>query len=144
MFNKKVYMHEYNKKYREKNREKLNAYNGKYRTDHREILLAYDKKRCLTEAYRQKQRDRNRDIKREVLNHYGNKCACCGEYRIEFLTIDHINGGGNKHRKEIGRGGSSLYKWLEYHNFPEGYRVLCFNCNCSIGCFGYCPHGNLI
>src|SRR5262245_47553294 len=35
--------------------------------------------------------------------HYGTECACCGETHIEFLGIDHINGGGHKHRKEIGQ-----------------------------------------
>ena len=81
--------------------------------------------------------------KEQVMNHYGNKCACCGESRIEFLTIDHIHGGGNKHRKEIHQaGGSHFYRWLINNGFPEGFRVLCFNCNCSLGFHGYCPHQN--
>ena len=25
-----------------------------------------------------------------------NKCQCCGETQPEFLTLDHINGGGHK------------------------------------------------
>ena len=29
------------------------------------------------------------------------KCACCGEKELSFLTIDHINGKGNIHRKEM-------------------------------------------
>lgn len=78
----------------------------------------------------------------QVMNHYGPECACCGEGRIEFLTIDHVNGGGTKHRKEINKSsGSHFYKWLIDNNFPEGFRVLCFNCNCSLGFHGYCPHG---
>lgn len=84
----------------------------------------------------------NRKLKLEILQAYGNKCLCCNEKNIEFLTIDHINGNGSKHRKEVGSG-TAFYHWLKKNNFPEGYRVLCFNCNCSLGFFGYCPHNNL-
>jgi hypothetical protein len=82
-------------------------------------------------------------IRLECLVHYGGdppKCACCGETLIEFLTIDHINGGGVKHRKEAGITGTFFYIWLKKQGYPEGFRVLCYNCNCSIGHYGYCPH----
>ena len=102
---------EYNKKYRKINKEKNQEYLKNYR------LI----------------------VKKRILEHYGVKCTCCGETRIEFLTIDHINGGGNKHRKEIG-GGSKIYNWLIKNNFPEGFQVLCFNCNCAKSFSGYCPH----
>lgn len=74
-----------------------------------------------------------------VLSHYGGCCTCCGENRYEFLGIDHINGNGKIHRQEVG-GGSKIYKWLVAHDFPEGFRVLCHNCNMSYGFYGYCPH----
>lgn len=84
---------------------------------------------------------RRRRFRTEVMAHYGGKCACCGETAIEFLTIDHIAGNGNRHRKEIGRqGGWRFYQWLQENGYPAGFRVLCFNCNCSIGHWGYCPH----
>src|SRR3990172_5963982 len=41
-------------------------------------------------------------LRREVLDHYGGACACCGETTLEFLSLDHKNGGGTKHRNEIG------------------------------------------
>lgn len=25
-------------------------------------------------------------------------------------------------------------------NYPDKYTVLCFNCNCAKGAFGFCPH----
>ena len=89
-----------------------------------------------------------RRAKLTVLSAYSNgamKCACCGASYIEFLTIDHIDGGGAKHRRSLGNGnisngGSALYAWLIKEGFPPGYRVLCQNCNFSIGVFGYCPH----
>jgi hypothetical protein len=80
-------------------------------------------------------------IRKTVLEHYGNTCVCCGETRMEFLAIDHINGGGSKYRKEFGCG--HLYHWLLKNNYPDGHRILCHNCNTSLGHYGYCPHGNL-
>ncbi len=65
------------------------------------------------------------------------KCICCGETIYEFLSIDHINGGGNKHRKEIRK---NIGEWLIKNNYPSGYRVLCHNCNSSLGHNHYCPH----
>jgi hypothetical protein len=64
-------------------------------------------------------------------------CTCCGEKIIEFLTIDHINGDGNRHHREVA---NHMHEWLVSKGFPEGYRVLCMNCNWCIGKIGYCPH----
>ena len=79
-------------------------------------------------------------IKSAVFDHYGHACSCCGEDHPAFLTIDHINGGGNQHRKEIG-GAAQLYPWLVQNSFPDGFRALCFNCNCGRRFTGgICPH----
>ena len=106
-------------------------------------------KQCCRDEYHTRQRDRyliksrnrNRLLKIEIMSHYGTICGCCGESHIEFLTIDHINGGGNKHRREVGlHGGRRFYKWLKDNNWPDGFRVLCMNCNFSLGQYGCCPH----
>ena len=55
-------------------------------------------------------------------------CQHCGENVIELLTIDHINGGGNKHRKSLGQ--TNFYSWLKRNNYPIGFQILCYNCNC--------------
>jgi len=73
-------------------------------------------------------------LKLEILTHYGNgKCACvkCGESRMACLSIDHINGEGYRHRKELrGKdiGGMNFYRWLRKNNYPAGYQTLCMNC----------------
>lgn len=69
---------------------------------------------------------------------YGNRCACCGETRPEFLSIDHVNNDGAAHRREIGSG--NLPAWLRAHNYPAGFQVLCYNCNMAKAFFGSCPH----
>lgn len=100
-------------KYRNKNRERCNSY---------------------TRNYYAKQREK-------VIKHYGNKCVCCGEANIRFLTIDHVNGNGRKHRKKIGNMGSGWYNWIIKNNYPIDLQILCFNCNCGRQANGgVCPH----
>jgi hypothetical protein len=75
-------------------------------------------------------------IKHLVIEHYGGRCACCGESIFEFLTIDHIAG-----RKKGDRiRGERLYRKLFKLKYPKGYQVLCWNCNAAKGLFGECPH----
>lgn len=45
-------------------------------------------------------RTRARRMKLEVIEAYGGKCACCGVDNFEFLSIDHINGGGSASPKD--------------------------------------------
>lgn len=82
-------------------------------------------------------------LKRQVLSHYSGgepRCACCSELHIDFLTIDHVNGGGNEHRRHENISGStSFYRWLRDRGFPDGFQVLCWNCNCAKR-DGICPH----
>ena len=120
--NKKIY----DKKYYGKNKEHITKRNFEYRQHHWENFL--------TSAQKHRQK-----IKIKIFSHYGWKCACCGETRKEFLTIDHINGGGTKHRKETG-GGLGFYYWLIRNGFPKEYRTLCMNCNFALGKYKYCPH----
>ena len=84
-----------------------------------------------------------RKLRKEVIEHYGGKCSCCGENNHAFLTIDHINGKGNIHRRKLfGKNiaGNTFYKWLRVNKFPEGFQVLCYNCNMAKAHLGVCPH----
>jgi hypothetical protein len=80
----------------------------------------------------------HRNLRLSVLSAYGGRCACCLEDKYEFLAIDHINGGGSKHRQSEAKTG--LYQWLKNNNYPEGFQVLCHNCNMAKGFYGSCPH----
>jgi len=78
-------------------------------------------------------------IKLEVLSHYSGgvpKCALCSCFNLDALTLDHVKGGGNAHRKSIGAtrrhrkgrvSGIDFYNWIRQNNYPEGYRILCMN-----------------
>jgi hypothetical protein len=78
-----------------------------------------------------------------VLEHYSNgviECACCGEKEYRFMTIDHVNNDGAEHRKTVGS--KYICSWLIQNNFPDGFQVLCANCNQAKrnGTMGICPH----
>lgn len=83
-------------------------------------------------------------IKKDVHDSLGAKCACCGETRREFFHLDHPLKNGREERLKYGG------QWGVYRRFrqflkrngrpPKGYRLLCANCNMSLGDRGYCPH----
>ncbi len=80
-------------------------------------------------------------LRRKVLALYGNQCICCGESQYEFLSLDHVNGGGRKHRENINKGGHTFYAWLLKQEYqPNVYQILCHNCNLAKGFYGQCPH----
>ncbi len=82
-----------------------------------------------------------RDLRLQVIEAYGARCQCpggCSEEYEEFLAIDHIDGAGAEHRREIGQ---KIYSWLKRNGWPKSnFRLLCHNCNSSMGLYGYCPH----
>lgn len=85
-------------------------------------------------------RERHQLLKRAMVMAYGGECECCGETEIEFLTLDHINGGGHQHRKAVG-GGSKVWRMLRDAGWPkEGYRLLCMNCQLGFAHGRTCPH----
>lgn len=100
------------------------------------------KTRAQKDRFNAYYRARYAALRAEALEVYGGHCACCGEPRKEFLAIDHIDGGGSQHRKKDSCA-VRMPEWLKKNGWPEGYRILCHNCNLSIGFYGYCPHGNL-
>jgi len=93
------------------------------------------------ERYNKRARNYRLATKIKLFAHYGGKCACCGENVLEFLTLDHKNGGGTNHRR--GMSNHQIYLEVIRNNYPDEFQVLCYNCNCAIGHAGYCPHMNL-
>lgn len=82
-------------------------------------------------------RARNRLVKQQAMDAYGGCCMCCGIKELVFLAIDHIDGGGNQHRKRLRI--NNMYLWLRKEGYPEGFQVLCHNCNFAKR-LGKCPH----
>lgn len=142
---------ESHKRWRSRNIERVRAEERERYRKNRERYLLYSKtdsaKARRKELYLLNQKKHsarkkefNDNLRRETFSSYGNACSCCGDKTFEFLTMDHIHG-----RKKQGHSnrvtGVALYRWLKARGFPkEGFRILCYNCNCSRGFLGYCPH----
>lgn len=107
---------EYAREYYQKNKEHVRALNGVSQRHPRRL---------------QYQREWRTNLKIDVLTHYGDgRCSCakCGEARLPCLSIDHINGAGTLHRRKLGLIGLAFYSWLRRNDYPDGYQVLCMNC----------------
>jgi hypothetical protein len=73
---------------------------------------------------------------------YGGECACCGETMHEFLSLNHVNGGGSKDRKMNGRSVNNKHitQIINSGKTNPEFNILCHNCNMSLGFYGRCPH----
>ena len=145
-------------RYRERNRETVNQRMRDWREANREKAREHAREwrnrkirngtpeevAALRAAESEKTKRLYQLCKDQVFAAYGGyKCACCGETEVMFLTIDHVNNDGNVERKAgLYRGnGTAFYQWLRKQGFPDGYQVLCMNCN--VGKHkngGVCPH----
>lgn len=100
-------------------KESIRQRNKRYRDNHKTVLNEY----C---------RRYHAATKMMVLTYYGNGkpvCVLCGYSIPAALSIDHIRGGGAKHRREYRlSSGSAFYRWLVQNDFPDGFRTLCMNC----------------
>lgn len=145
-------------RYRERNREKFNQRMRDWRELNREksrdssrewrnrkIANGSPNEVAAIRAAESAKTKRNQDRCRSaVFEAYGGyKCNCCGESERMFLSIDHVNNDGAEERKsgKYGGSGTAFYLWLRKNNFPDGYQVLCMNC--QVGKHkngGVCPH----
>lgn len=75
-----------------------------------------------------------------AITRLGGKCACCDDDQLEFLQLDHKNGGGTAHRKKLSLG--AFYYWAATAPLREVkaiLRILCANCHHAISTRGQCP-----
>lgn len=143
----KARINAYGKAYRDSHKQQEKERSQKYQRTHPEQTRIRDRKYRETHREQVRQAERKADFRRRlmVLRHYAvnpsvPSCACCGETEIGFLSIDHIKGNGNKHRQSIG-GYHSFYSWMVAKHFPEGFQILCMNCNWGKRIMnGVCPH----
>jgi hypothetical protein len=108
-----------------------------------------DRKRAQTYQWRFKNPEKWRDyvkryqqeVRRQVLEAYGNECSCCHETELRFLTIEHQNHDGKAHRKRVGNT-MGIYHDLRRRGFPKdiGITLFCWNCNLATAFGKQCPH----
>lgn len=115
--------YEYRKQWQKNNRDKCRKYSRNFRKVHQE---SYRK------VAREKERERRKKVRMDVLTHYSNgtpKCNHCNISDLRVLTIDHINSDGAKMRKELNlRSSTEHYDYIIKQKYPSGYQVLCMNC----------------
>lgn len=151
MFDEKVY----NRDYYQKHRQRILEYANTYRLGHQDEICEYRKlygqehsrklreyaklyglehKQNLTYFSSLNAKERNFLLKTKILSSYSNPpeipvCNNCGEQDIDVLCLDHLKGGGSKHRRSLRKEGIRFYEWIMRSGFPKGYQVLCYNCN---------------
>lgn len=146
---------DYMMRWREANRDRYNAKQREWRTRNKEMLSKRNVERRKLGIERMTKEElvafrraecakakRLADVvKEEVFKAYGGwVCNCCGEREKAFLTIDHVNNDGCEKRKEHGHS-NRFYRWLRRNGYPDGYQVLCMNCNFGKHMNdGVCPH----
>lgn len=111
-------------------------YFRKYRETHREQLA--ENARRYRERNPHVSKNYQRALKQRLIDGYGGACTCCGETAFEFLTLEHVNGDGKKHRRE--KFTRRVYLDVIDSGFSADYTILCMNCNFAKGKYGYCPH----
>lgn len=71
---------------------------------------------------------------------FGSCCACCGEARSAFLTLDHIHRNGTKHRALFTHH-DQMMRSIQREGWPKDkYRLLCMSCNFATRFGETCPH----
>lgn len=138
--------------YRENNIEKVReadrSYYQKNKVEISKKQAEYGKRPEVIAQRRRAVSRQHLKLKIDTFIHYSGgywpSCNCCGEDSLDFLTLDHINNNGAEHRRENNLKGAKIYYWLRSQGYPEGFQVLCWNCNVSKGLFGECPHKELL
>lgn len=106
--------------------------------EYKEYMRKYSHEYRRREGYKAKKNKKTRDaraaLRIEVINHYSNGALCCcrcGYDDIRALDLDHKADNGGEHRRAIGRRGATydIYAQLKRNGFPDGFQVLCRNCN---------------
>lgn len=110
-------------------------------------LKFHNKKELTEEEYikwrlkiNDKCRVEKQHLKHEVFSHYCENgiVKCANPYHVhteeftdlDILTIDHINSDGYKEVDKYGNrtGGVTFYRKLKRLNYPDGFQILCANC----------------
>jgi len=127
----------------EERKEEKRKYDREYRLRpevHEKRLKDAKKYRSRPEVNK-KRRQYDKDLRLKICSVYSKRhsnsdvpcCRCCGENTdIRFLAVDHIDGRKNL-PKEQDVEGDHLISWLNRNNCPEGYQILCHNCNSAKG-----------
>ena len=140
----KEYRREYNKKYREQNKETLAAkkkiYQKQYRKDNHEELLKKNKERCLKNSKERSIKHRIEAFKKISIFRKRKTICCwrCGENRFNLLTLAHLNDDGAYERMEKTTD-KIIIDILNGDRKLDDLEIECFSCNWCKGRFKLYP-----
>ena len=123
------------KKHYKRHKVEIIERNKKWHYEHKDKVKIIMRKYYLThkESIKKRSRERTLKIRNEIIRLLGGKCSnshCpipSNKMDIRALQIDHIHGGGNKHRKKSGNYNDKILK--EIKNGTKEYQILCAYCN---------------
>ena len=112
-----------------------NEYNHEYYIYNKDEKVKQQNEYKQTEDGKEAVKKANKNYRLKLLNkaleYYSNGkvvCNCCGETNLEFLSLD-------------GNASLTFLKKIQALDYPEGYEVLCMNCDWGIlQNDGMCPH----
>ena len=150
------YMKAYYQEHKEELLEKQSAYmkerllgpDGDHVRNLRRLRVKLSRQRH-PETWRRHNAESRARLRSEMFAAYGSDCACCGENRVEFLTLDHVNRDGAQHRRTLNKGrlrGANTRQVLfdlKRRGWPEGFRIMCMNCNWATRYGAGCPHAEM-
>ena len=137
------------RKYREKNKDRLLAYRRDWHKKHPEKQKEYETHRDeehrkqTQKEYRKKHKEHYAELQRQgndrrrkearsyIVNSLGAKCRRCGITDIRILQIHHKNGGGNQERRKYDKDGKTNdYRYLKQLGGKlDIIELLCANCH---------------
>lgn len=130
------------KRWKELNPERVAANHKRWKMANREHIVAYRKQWVNAHPGYNKKKTKQMaaTLKAIVISELGKKCVCCNITDSRFLSVDHINGGGNLDRKFHEY--KSSWWWVFILGFPaDRFQILCYNCNIAKGVhWNVCPH----
>ena len=117
----------------------------------------YAKKYSQDSEHKTRAKNTRDDARLKILEAYSKRisnsnvpcCNCCGEKSyLEFLALDHITGrkqmDSEPNLTKLGYSsklkGLPLNVWIIKNDYPDGFQILCHNCNNAKGFYGKCPH----
>ena len=159
----KIKIREYGRRPEVKARAKISRARPEARARQNAKQRIQNSKPEIKEKFRKKYQDNKSEIlakskvvrgnlKKEVFSEYSKRhsksktpcCRCCGEnFNIDFLAVDHIDGRAHLTKDEKHLKANPLNVWLKKNNFPDGFQILCHNCNFAKGMKknnNKCPH----
>ena len=106
---------------------------------HKAKVREYNRSHPKSNDNKKHSKNWRKNLKIEIFSHYSgtNPPQCAnpfGEHdkpytTLEALSIDHINNDGAERRRNNKQNTSSrIYLWLKKKKYPEGFQVLCMNC----------------